>query len=419
MATLNIVLDKRNKLENDKYHLTIRVCSGRKVMYLRVGASLKVTEFEKIFVKKTYDKSIEAVKLKFDKCLERAKKIYDHVKPFDQGKFRELYYDLKFDTDNIISDEKLKSGSIKCLYDNYIKNKLESGQIRLSTADNYKYDMRSLLSYSPTLYYQDITPEFLNSFENWYVRKKENNKKNSLASLGCILRSLRCVLKYHIKKKIIPNTYEYPFLDYKIPNLVPPKIVISNTEIEKIINNNYFKDVWEEYARDIWITLYRLNGMNFIDLLKLTWEENITGEYLIYVRHKTERTRRNNIRPIRIRITEKIQSMLDKIGDKNSPFIFGLMNKEDYDETYLKNRNKKLKVKINKYLRIIGKRLNLSMSLDISLARDSYANTLKRANVNPLKISENMNHSDPRTTTLHYLDNFNQETLDEANEVVL
>ena len=95
------------------------------------------------------------------------------------------------------------------------------------------------------------------------------------------------------------------------------------------------------------------------------------------------------------------------------------MNKDDYDETYLKNRNKKLKVKINHYLRIVGKRLNLSMSLDISLARDAYANTLKRANVNPLKISENMNHSDPRTTTLHYLDNFDQEVLDEANEAVL
>lgn len=225
-------------------------------------------------------------------------------------------------------------------------------------------------------------------------------------------------MKFHIKKKIIPITYEYPFLDYKIPTFVPPKIVISNSEIEKIINCKDFKDVWEEYSRDIWVTLYRLNGINFIDLLKLRWDD-INGNYLIFYRHKTQRTRRNNIRPIRIRISEKIQSLLDKIGDRNSPFIFGLMNKEDYDETYLKNRNKKLKVKINHYLRIVGKRLNLSMSLDISLARDCYANTLKRANVNPLKISENMNHSDPRTTTLHYLDNFDQEVLDEANEAVL
>jgi hypothetical protein len=59
------------------------------------------------------------------------------------------------------------------------------------------------------------------------------------------------------------------------------------------------------------------------------------------------------------------------------------------------------------------------MSLDISLAMDSYANTLKRAGTNPLKISENMNHSDPRTTTLHYLDNFDQDALDDANDVLL
>ncbi|MFM1775521.1 MAG: hypothetical protein RJA53_1131 [Bacteroidota bacterium] len=40
------------------------------------------------------------------------------------------------------------------------------------------------------------------------------------------------------------------------------------------------------------------------------------------------------------------------------------------------------------------------------MARYAYANTHKRAGTNPLLISENMNYSDPRTTTLHYLDNF-------------
>jgi hypothetical protein len=33
--------------------------------------------------------------------------------------------------------------------------------------------------------------------------------------------------------------------------------------------------------------------------------------------------------------------------------------------------------------------------------------------------SEQMNHSDPRTTTLHYLDQFEQEDLDDVNEVIL
>ena len=61
----------------------------------------------------------------------------------------------------------------------------------------------------------------------------------------------------------------------------------------------------------------------------------------------------------------------------------------------------------------------MKRSLYISLARDAFANTHKRAGTNPLKISECMNYSDPRVITLHYLDNFDQGTLDDANDVIL
>ena len=78
----------------------------------------------------------------------------------------------------------------------------------------------------------------------------------------------------------------------------------------------------------------------------------------------------------------------------------------NYSDQFLLERNKKLKGRYNTRLKKLGKRLGLALSLDISMARDAYANTHKRAGTNPLKISENMNHSDPRTTTLHYLDKF-------------
>jgi hypothetical protein len=232
------------------------------------------------------------------------------------------------------------------------------------------------------------------------------------------MRCLKSVLKYNIKKKVIPPTYDYPFNDYMIPNYTPPKNVISMEEIQKIVDLKEFDNYWEEYARDIWLLLYRMNGINFIDLLKLEWDKR-QGDYFKFFRHKTIRTRRKNIRPIIIKVTEKIQEQLDKIGDKESPFVLGQMSHKNYSETYLKNRNRKVKAQVNKYLKQVGKRLNLSMPLDVSLARDCYANTLKRANVNPLKISENMNHSDPRTTTLHYLDNFEQDDLDNANDAIL
>jgi hypothetical protein len=52
------------------------------------------------------------------------------------------------------------------------------------------------------------------------------------------------------------------------------------------------------------------------------------------------------------------------------------------------------------------------MSLDIYLSRNDYANKHERAGTNRLKICDKMNHADPRTTTLHYLDNLDQDVLD-------
>ena len=73
----------------------------------------------------------------------------------------------------------------------------------------------------------------------------------------------------------------------------------------------------------------------------------------------------------------------------------------------------------NTRLKKLGQRLGLTLSLDKSMARDAYANTHKRAGTNLLKISERMNHSDPRTTTLHYLDNFEFDSDVDVNDVLL
>lgn len=68
-------------------------------------------------------------------------------------------------------------------------------------------------------------------------------------------------------------------------------------------------------------------------------------------------------------------------------------------------------------LKKLNQRLGLTLPLDISMSRNAYANTYIRAGTNLLKISESMNHSDPRTTTLHYLDNFEFDS--DVNDVLL
>jgi len=419
MATFKIIIDKRHKLENDKFHLTLRVINKTDVVYLKLGASMTIKEYEKYFVKISYSKEIDEVRKRFEKYIDRAKKIFSTIQPYDSKILRKKFLDVNFNPDKIVTEEQIKMGSVNYLFKNYIKVKTESKEIGLSYSDLLKGTLNNLNKFRTGLTYEDITPEFLHSFEHWYLNKDElESKRNSLASFGGLCRNIKAVINYHRKKKIIPVTYEYPFDDYKIPNFVPPKKVISNAEIQKIIDCTEFENIMEEYARDIWEMLYRLNGINFIDLLKLRWD-NIQGNKFVFYRHKTLKTRRNNIRPIEVIINPKIQKLLDRIGDKESPFVIGQIKQVNYTPQYLLDRNKKLKGRYNSHLKRLGKRLGLTLSLDISMARDAYANTHKRAGTNLLRISESMNHSDPRTTTLHYLDNFEMDSDVDVNDVLL
>ena len=380
---------------------------------------MTIKEYEKYFVKISYSKEIDEVRKKFEKYIDRAKKIFSTIQPYDSKILRKKFLDVNFNPDKIVTEEQIKMGSVNYLFQNYIKVKTESKEIGLSYAELLKGTLNNLNKFRTGLTYEDITPEFLHSFEHWYLHKDElESKRNSLASFGGLCRNIKAVINYHRKKKIIPVTYEYPFDDYKIPNFVPPKKVITNAEIQKIIDCTEFENVMEEYARDIWEMLYRLNGINFIDLLKLRWD-NIQGNKFVFYRHKTLKTRRNNIRPIEVVINPKIQKLLDRIGDKESPFVIGQIKQVNYTPQYLLDRNKKLKGRYNSHLKRLGKRLGLTLSLDISMARDAYANTHKRAGTNLLRISESMNHSDPRTTTLHYLDNFEMDSDVDVNDVLL
>ena len=83
----------------------------------------------------------------------------------------------------------------------------------------------------------------------------------------------------------------------------------------------------------------------------------IQGDYIVFYRRKTQTTRRNNLKPIEVPIDQSILNIIEKWGDGNSSYVFGLM-REDNDETYLYNKVEKLKKRINKSLRKISTILN-------------------------------------------------------------
>ena len=81
--------------------------------------------------------------------------------------------------------------------------------------------------------------------------------------------------------------------------------------------------------------------MGLISLMRFV-SRFYSGDYIVFYRRKTETTRRNNLKPIEVPLDSSILSIIEKWGDKNSTYVFGLM-KDDKGETYMYNSHKKSK----------------------------------------------------------------------------
>jgi len=148
----------------------------------------------------------------------------------------------------------------------------------------------------------------------------------------------------------------------------------------------------------------------------MKWSQ-IDGDYILFTSKKTENSRKNNKKPIIVPYTEKLKDSLTRIGDKNSPFLLGLLN-EGYDECFFKNRNHKIKQQINRNLKDIKEKLNLSRPLRLGTARDCYSSTLRRNKVPIDDISQMLGHSNV-VITEHYLDGLDSENTFGINETIL
>jgi len=402
MATFNIVLDKRTKLKSGKYNLAIRMVNGNDVMYINLQ---KITEsqYDQVFIKKLKNK--ESIQFR-DTCngyISKCERIFSEFKPFNKTRFRELFKNK----DRGVPQSFLLSE----LFDYYIENKED---IKPKTIESLRYSRNRFENFKPGVSVGDITVSFLKKFE-----KNEIGNNHSQATIDHHMRNLRSIINYFTYfVKIIPKEYEYPFGigGFTISSYFPSKPVLKEPEIQSVIDLNEFKSKEHEFARDVWVLLYRCNGANFADLLRMKWSQ-INGDYIFFTRKKTESTRRNNKKQITVPLTDKIKDSIARVGDKNSPFLLGLL-KEGYDESFFKNRNHKIKQQINRNLKDIRNQLKLSRPLQLGTARDCYASTLDRSDVPRKNISQMLGHSNV-VITEHYLDGLDPDSTFGINESIL
>lgn len=404
MATFKIELDKRTKKKNNNYNLAIRVINRNEVMFLNIS-KLTEQQYEHVFIKKSIDEKSIQFREKCNELLSKAERVFNEIKPFDKSKYRTLFFKQEQEV-NVIPTKLL----LKDLFHRYIS---EYEYIKKGTRDRYRTSMNVFNSFSPDIEIKNITVDYLKQFE-----RDKLSKGCKPPTVSSYLRDIRRILNYYIDfEKIIPTDYKYPFAKggYSIKNHNPKKMVMKNIEIELVATLNKFDNPAQEYARNIWLLLYRCNGINYADLLRMRWSD-IRGNCFVFTRKKTEDTRRNNIKEIVVPINLKVKDLINKIGVKDSTFVLGKL-KEGYTETMFSNKSHKIRQSLNKELTNISLKLNLSVPLKLKTARDAYATTLKRAGISTSVIGEMLGHSNS-VVTEHYLDSLDTEKTFVINDVL-
>lgn len=192
-------------------------------------------------------------------------------------------------------------------------------------------------------------------------------------TIGRRFRTLRVVYNVTIEEKVAKSNH-YPFKSYKVSKLhrATAKRAIGKAEIFRIIN--YASDrPYVRLAVDLFAFSYYMGGINFVDMAYLT-QQNIVEDRLIYIRRKEHKM---------IKLPSLSQAMEIVVRNRRdqSPYLFPILSFYHTTEQQRRNCTHKVIAKINLFLKLINKELNISINLTPYVARHSFATALKRSGV--------------------------------------
>ena len=400
-ATVGFVLEGTKKNKDNKYPVKLNIYykEGKK----KYGIKEFVTkdEWDKLFLPKLRDNELKELKARLKAIETKAQKIIEKLNPFTIVSFEEEFFQR-----NSQSGSEHHLSSLKYWFDRYIKSLRENGQI--GTAISYQTTINSITGYKKSLTIHDVTPDFLQGYENHMT-----NAGLSSSSIGIYMRQLRAIINQAIGDQML-SADKYPFKKYQIPSGRNIKKALPSEDLQKLLDYKT-TDSSKQKAIDFWIFSYLCNGINFTDIAHLK-PENIDGSYLHFFREKTKRTKKKDMRPIRVGLNPLAIEILDrqKNTDPANPFLFPILE-ADLNPVTVKNRCQRFIKWINKHMELIRKEKEIEMKIGTYAARHSFSTVLKRKGAPTSFIRESLGHSSELTTE-NYLDSFTDDVkLEYAN----
>jgi site-specific recombinase XerD len=252
------------------------------------------------------------------------------------------------------------------------------------------------------LTFDELTYKTLIDFESYLL-----SKGKKINTISIYMRTLRAVYNKAINEDLASKDL-YPFTKYKIKHEKTSKRAIVKANISDIKNLDLSKQPDLQKARDYFMFSFYCRGMSFVDMAHLK-VSNISDGRIYYARNKTNQK-------FTIKITPQIQEIIDKYSDlkiKDS-YIFPIIIDPEGD-IYTQYRNAMRLT--NKKLKKIGEILELNIPLTTYVSRHSWATIAKREGISTAIISEGLGHESEKTTQI-YLDSFENDVLDDANNII-
>ncbi len=404
-VTAAIFLDTRRAKNDGTFPVKLRVTYQRTRQYYPMGQNLSQADFDKVMGERPRGEYKEH-RADFEGTKARAIAIIDSMTFFSFPEFETLY-----------SGSKPVTSCAFGLMESYVQKLKAEG--RAKTAHSYHCALKSIKAYNgrETLPYSEITLGFLEGYERWMLQEKKvfnggkpSMRANSKTTVGIYLRSLRTIYNLAISDRLVsPESYPFGKRGYKVPAGRNIKKALPLADIKKLFEYKPTTEA-ESYNRDLWLFSYLCNGANMIDIARLQYG-NIDGEDIVFIRSKTERTTKHDLKPIVSDYRPEARDIVDRWGQKPAmpnTYIFPVLKPGDTPQRELEVVQQMTK-QVNKYIDRIAKSVGIEQHVTTYTARHSFATVLKLSDASISYISEALGHKDLKTTE-NYLGSFDSGT---------
>lgn len=218
------------------------------------------------------------------------------------------------------------------------------------------------------------------------------------------MRNLRAAYRAAIQEANLPDPQPFRTVYTGIDKTTKRAVTIE--EIRRISALDLTKKRNLAIARDLFLFSFFTRGMPFVDMAFLL-KSDVAGGYLTYRRHKTGQ-------PLIIEWTPEMQAIVDRYPT-STPYLLPIITREGVAERlqYLNALSR-----VNRNLKIIGKRLGLTITLTSYTSRHGWATIARDLNVPLSVISKGLGHDNEKTTQI-YLDTISTSVVDQANRLIL